>query len=33
MNPAMAIDSSDTIHVVWNDDTPGNTEIYYKNGN
>jgi hypothetical protein len=32
MNPAMAIDSGGTIHVVWDDDTPGNYEIYYKNG-
>ena len=31
-DPAMAIDSSNTIHVVWNDSTPGNHEIYYKNG-
>jgi BNR repeat-like domain len=28
--PAMAMDSSDAIHVVWEDDTPGNREIYYK---
>ena len=28
--PDIAIDSSDTIHVVWSDDTPGNNEIYYK---
>jgi len=28
--PAVAIDSSSTIHVVWRDDTPGNAEIYYK---
>jgi len=28
--PAMAIDSSDTLHVVWQDDTPGNLEIYYR---
>ena len=28
--PAMAMDSSDTLHVVWEDDTPGNSEIYYK---
>ena len=28
--PSMAIDSSDSIHVVWYDDTPGNNEIYYK---
>jgi hypothetical protein len=26
--PAIAIDSSDTIHVVWQDDKPGNLEIY-----
>jgi hypothetical protein len=31
-SPAIAIDSNDTIHVVWEDDTPGNKEIYYKNG-
>jgi len=30
--PTMAIDSSNTIHVVWYDSTPGNTEIFYKNG-
>ena len=30
MNPAMAIDSSDTSHIVWDDNTPGNNEIYYK---
>lgn len=28
--PAIAVDSSDRIHVVWNDYTPGNSEIYYK---
>jgi len=28
-NPAMAIDSSDTIHIVYYDDTPGNLELYY----
>jgi len=27
--PAIAIDGSDTIHVVWEDDTPGNHDIYY----
>jgi len=31
--PAMAIDSGNTIHIVWEDSTPGNYEIYYKNGN
>jgi hypothetical protein len=30
--PAIAIDSSDIIHVVWFDETPGNFEIYYMNG-
>ena len=28
--PDIAVDSSDHIHVVWCDDTPGNMEIYYK---
>jgi BNR repeat-like domain len=28
--PAMAIDSANTIHVVWEDSTPGNAEIYHK---
>jgi len=28
--PAMGIDSSDAIHVFWEDDTPGGREIYYK---
>ena len=28
--PAIAIDPSRNIHVVWSDDTPGNYEIYYK---
>ena len=31
--PAMAIDADDAIHVVWQDDTPGKNEIYYKKGN
>lgn len=30
--PAIAIDSTDTIHVVWRDDPSGNVEIYYKQG-
>ncbi|MEM3002136.1 MAG: choice-of-anchor D domain-containing protein, partial [Candidatus Nitrosocaldus sp.] len=29
-NPAIGIDSSGNIHVVWHDNTPGNYEIYYK---
>jgi phage terminase large subunit-like protein len=29
-DPTIAIDSSDTIHVVWNDLSPGNREIYYR---
>lgn len=28
--PAIAVDLSDTIHIVWHDDIPGNFEIYYK---
>jgi len=28
-SPAIAVDSSDTIHVTWRDDSPGNGEIYY----
>src|SRR4030042_3928218 len=30
-HPAVAVDSSDTIHVVWDDSSPGNEEIYYRN--
>jgi BNR repeat-containing family member len=30
--PVIAIDSTDTIHIVWRDDTPGNIELYYKSG-
>jgi hypothetical protein len=29
LDPAIAIDSSDCIHLVWSDKTPGNHEIYY----
>jgi hypothetical protein len=29
-SPKIAIDSSDRISVVWNDDTPGNSEIYFR---
>jgi len=29
-SPAIAVDSSDTLHVVWWDFTPGNCEIFYK---
>jgi len=32
-DPALAIDADDAIHVVWQDDTPGKNEIYYKKGN
>jgi hypothetical protein len=28
--PALAVDSSGNVHVVWFDDTPGNREIFYK---
>jgi len=31
-NPSVAVDSSGNVHVVWEDDTPGNWEIYYKRG-
>ena len=30
--PAVAVDSSNGIHVVWRDETPGNVEIYYRKG-
>jgi phage terminase large subunit-like protein len=30
--PAVAVDSSKTVHVVWFDDTSGNWDIYYKKG-
>jgi hypothetical protein len=29
--PAIAVDSSAGIHAVWSDETPGNSEVYYKN--
>jgi hypothetical protein len=29
-NAAIAVDSSDYVHLVWNDDTPGKLELYYK---
>jgi len=29
-SPAIAVDSSDNLHVVWHEDTSGNYEIYYK---
>jgi len=29
--PVVAIDSDDSIHVVWYDDSPGNSEIFYRN--
>jgi len=32
LDPAIAIDSSGNLHIVWHDDTPGNYEIYYKKG-
>jgi hypothetical protein len=32
-DPVIAIDTNSIIHVVWFDHTPGNPEIYYKNGN
>jgi len=30
--PDLAIDSNSTLHLVWQDNTDGNEEIYYKNG-
>jgi BNR repeat-containing family member len=33
LDPAMAIDSANSIHIVWRDAAPGNYEIYYKKGN
>jgi len=30
--PAIAVDSSDNIHIVWQDNVSGNYEIYYKRG-
>jgi len=30
--PAMAIDSGGAVHIVWQEDTPGKEEIYYKKG-
>jgi hypothetical protein len=30
MRPAIALDSSNNIHVAWTDNTPGQFEIYYK---
>ena len=32
-NPDVVIDPSGFVHVVWDDETPGNPEIYYKRGN
>ena len=29
-SPAIAVDPSGNLHVVWSDDTPGNYEIFYK---
>jgi len=33
LGPGIAIDSSDVIHIVWEDNTPGKFAIYYMNGN
>ena len=32
LNPAIAVDASGNLHVVWEDATAGNLEIYYKRG-
>jgi len=29
-DPSLVVDSADKLHLVWDDDTPGNYEIYYK---
>jgi hypothetical protein len=31
--PAIGVDSFHNLYVVWEDQTPGNYEIYYKKGN
>jgi hypothetical protein len=31
-DPAITVDSSTNIHVTWDDDTPGNWEVYYRKG-
>jgi hypothetical protein len=31
-SPSVAVGAGSIIHVVWEDATPGNHEIYYKNG-
>ena len=31
--PAVSVDPSGNIHLVWSDNTPGNSEIYYRKGN
>jgi hypothetical protein len=28
--PAVAVDANDDVHIVWDDDTPGNKEVYYR---
>lgn len=30
MNPSICVDSTDNIYVLWQDDTPGDSEIYFK---
>jgi hypothetical protein len=30
--PVLAIESNNALHLVWEDNTPGNYEIYYKKG-
>lgn len=31
-HPAFDADSANNIHLVWDDNTPGNNEIYHKKG-
>jgi predicted neuraminidase len=33
LRPAVTVDASGNFHLVWEDSTPGNLEIYYKRGN
>jgi len=32
-DPAIVVDPAAAIHIVWSDNTPGNTEIFYRKGN
>jgi len=32
-HPGIAVDSNDHLHIVWDDNSPGNFEIYYNRRN